>query len=103
MRLLVVFGIVAALTSLGGCVSTAMAPSIYVDNGIGSEFGNNGLQAAGQTVSPSGDRCIVFNQDRPLSKDFALRVVTESCGSASKMECKEVSRTIIPIAQSKAV
>lgn len=100
MRLLVAFGVFVAASSLSGCVSTVMTSSIYVDNGIGSEHGNNSLQAAGQTVSPFGNRCVAFNQDRPLSKDFALRVKTESCGSASRMESKELSRTVIPIAES---
>jgi len=100
MRLLDFCGIVIVASALSACVSTDTGRSIYVNNGIGSEFGNSELQDSGETVSPSGERCVVFNQDRPLSKGFALRVKTESCGSASKMECKELSRTVIPIAES---
>lgn len=90
----------AIALALSGCTSMGTTSSIYVNNGIGSEHGNYGLQPTGETTSPFGERCVVFSEDRPLSKDFALRVLTESCGSASKMECKELSRTIIPISES---
>jgi len=100
MSILEFCGMVIMASALSACVSTNIAPSIYVNNGIGSEFGNSALQGSGESTSPSGERCVVFSQDRPLASGFALRVKTESCGSASRMECKELSRTVIPIAES---
>ena len=47
-----------------------------VGNGIGSQLGNYGMQPAGAAQDASGDRCVVFNRDRPLNKEFAIRYTT---------------------------
>lgn len=89
-----------AASTLSGCASQQIAQSIYVNNGVGSQYGNFEMHAVGETVSPTGDRCVIFDQDRPLSNGFALRVKTESCGNPKKMECTEISRTVIRLSDS---
>lgn len=74
-----------------------------VGNGAGSQYGNYAAQLEGEMRGPSGERCVVFNWDRPLTKDLALRLRSASCESAERpgwMVSREISRTIIPIAQS---
>jgi hypothetical protein len=78
-----------------------VTPSVYLGGGLGSEYGNYDLKPAGDTVSPSGERCATFVQDRPLSADTVLRVTTQSCGTAARMECKEVSRMIVALSESR--
>lgn len=101
MRKMVLFGILWAAIGLPSCISTAMpsASSVYLDGGLGSEYGNFGLKPVADTVSPTGERCVTFTQDRPLSPGRSLRVTTQSCGTATRMECREVSRVILAISQ----
>ena len=35
------------------------------------------MQPAGAAQDASGDRCVVFNRDRPLNKESAIRYTTE--------------------------
>jgi hypothetical protein len=90
---------------LASCASSPPAPDIpmSVGNGAGSQYGNYAAQLEGEMRGPSGERCVVFNWDRPLTKDLALRLRSASCESAERpgwMVSREISRTIIPIAQS---
>jgi hypothetical protein len=51
----------------------------------------------------SGERCIIFNWDRPLTKDLALRLRSASCESRERpgwMISTEISRTVVPISES---
>lgn len=94
----------ATVAALAACSSTGpggLPPSI--GNGAGSEFGNYTAESDGEMKGPSGERCVVFNWDRPISPDYALRLRSASCESAERpgwMVCRELSRTLIPIGQS---
>jgi hypothetical protein len=79
------------------------APPLYVGNGSGSQYGNYAPQVAGEMRGPSGERCVVFNWDRPVSASLAVRLTSASCESAERpgrMVAREISRTVIPIAES---
>jgi hypothetical protein len=57
----------------------------------------------GEMRGPAGERCVVFNWDRPLSKDLAIRLCSESCDSKERpgrMVAREISRVVIPIVES---
>ena len=105
MRLLVACCAVSIAVALSGCSSlpgTADRP-LSVGNGVGSEYGNYAAQPDGETRGPSGERCILFNWDRPLNKDFAVRLRSASCDSAEvpgRMISRELARTVIPLADS---
>ena len=74
-----------------------------VDHGAGSQYGNYTAQVGGETRGPSGERCVVFNWDRPLTQELAVRYKSASCESKDRpgvMICREISRTVIPIADS---
>ena len=50
-----------------------------------------------------GERCIVFDWDRPFAKGLAIRMQSASCESKERpgrMVGRELSRTIIPIEES---
>ena len=95
----------SASIALGGCASSPPAPGLpmSVGNGVGSQYGNYAAQSDGEMLRPSGERCVVFNWDRPLTKDLVLRLRSASCDSAERpgwMVSREISRTVIPIAES---
>ena len=72
-------------------------------NGIGSQFGNYEMRPAGETHDITGDRRVVFNWDRPLNRNFAIRYSTESCESKEHpiwMNTTPYVRTVIPISES---
>ncbi|CCG40482.1 hypothetical protein [Magnetospirillum molischianum] len=75
-----------------------------VGNGIGSQFGNYPAQPEGEARGPLGERCVVVNWDRPLTKELALRLQSVSCDSKDlppgKMAAREISRTVIPLSES---
>ena len=77
MRLAVACGLAVALV-LSGCSSTGPAPvaerPLSVGNGIGSQYGNYAAQTDGEMRGPAGERCVIFEWDRPLTKDLALRL-----------------------------
>ena len=103
------FGFRVILTALMLCacsapqtVSTPNLP-LGVENGAGSQFGNYGAQIDGEMQGPSGERCIVFNWDRPFNQDYAIRLKSASCAFKDRpggMICREISRTLIPISES---
>jgi hypothetical protein len=95
---------VAAALALSACSSTS-APGLpmSVGNGAGSQYGNYAAQMDGEMHDSSGERCVVFNWDRPLTKDRALRLRSASCESEERpgrMVSRELSRTVIPISES---
>ncbi|HTT99682.1 MAG TPA: hypothetical protein VMF58_16660 [Rhizomicrobium sp.] len=94
---------------LSGCTSTpSQHPSVpalpfNVGNGVGSEFGNYEMRAAGETRDAAGNRCTIFNWDRPLNRDYAIRYTSESCESREHpgwMNATTYTRTIVPIGHS---
>lgn len=92
---------------LSGCGATRenapAPPPPSVGNGVGSQYGNYGAQMAGEMRGPSGERCVLFNWDRPLSKSLAIRYTSASCESQERpgwMTCRDISRTVIPLSES---
>lgn len=78
-----------------------LPPSI--GNGTGSQYGNYAAKEDGEMRDASGARCVIFNWDRPLTKDLALRLRSASCESPDRpgwMIARELSRTVIPLSQS---
>ncbi len=113
MRLAQACGIVLTGLALSCCGSSPKAPQTKapatpaippsVGNGFGSEHGNYAAQMAGETTGTSGERCVLYVWDRPLSKDLALRIRSSSCESQERpgwMISKELSRTVIPMSES---
>lgn len=108
MKRIVVFcGVLAAAMS-SGCTTTGQAPPavvlpLSVGNGVGSQHGTYAAQRHGEIRGPNGERCIVYNWDRPLADGRALRLRSASCASAERsggFVAREISRTIVPIAES---
>ena len=115
MRLVAAFCSISIALALACCSSarnkasdagkSALAAPLLlsVGNGVGSEYGNYAAQEAGEMRGPNGERCVVFNWDRPLTHDLALRVQSTSCELKERpgwMVCRELSRTVISIAAS---
>ena len=74
-----------------------------VANGVGSQYGNYAAQMEGETRGNAGERCVLFNWDRPLTKDLALRLKSASCEpreGPGLMVCTEISRTVMPVGES---
>ena len=95
--------------ALSGCSTTQLPESsaarlpLSVGNGVGSQYGNYEMQPAGETQDAAGNRCFVFNWDRPLNRDFAIRYSSASCESKEHpvwMSATPYTRKIIPISQS---
>jgi hypothetical protein len=90
--------------ALSSCSSTPAATvPMGVGNGAGSQYGNYAAQMGGEMLGPSGERCVIFNWDRPLTKDLALRLRSASCESEERpgwMVSREISRAVIPISES---
>lgn len=108
MRLVIACCSVLAVSVLAAC-STAPLPGPDVDrpmtvgNGLGSQHGNYAGQADGEMRLPAGERCVVFNWDRPLTNGRVLRLRSASCDSLEfpgRKIARELSRTIIPLSQS---
>ena len=104
MRRVVACCAVAMASALSGCASAPVADvPMDVGNGAGSQYGNYAAQMGGEMRDPSGERCVVFDWDRPLTKDLALRQRSASCESQERpggMVSREISRTVIPISES---
>lgn len=107
MRLVVVCCSLSMALVMSGCSSTGTAPAASppptVGNGAGSQYGNYAAQTDGEMRGPSGERCVIFNWDRPLTKGRVLRLRSASCESTERpgqMVAREISRTVIPISES---
>ncbi len=102
MRLVIACCSVAIGLALSDCSSTRALP-FTIGNGLGEQYGNYGAQVAGEMRGPSGERCVLFNWDRPLTKDLAIRYTSASCDATERpgrMVCREISRTVIPMSES---
>ena len=85
--------------------NTAELP-LYVGGGAGSHFGNYAARIDGEMTDKNGNRCVVFNWDRPLTKDLAIRLRSASCPSLEvpgRMVCLELERKVIPISESQSL
>jgi hypothetical protein len=105
MRLVVACCSGSIALALAGCASPEPAANLplSVGNGVGSQYGNYAAQQDGEMRGPSGERCVIFNWDRPLTKDLVVRLRSASCESKERpgrMVCTQLSRTVIPIAES---
>jgi hypothetical protein len=108
MRLVVACRSVSTALALSGALSGCSSPPaatvpMGVGNGAGSQYGNYAAQMDGEMPGPSGERCVAFNWDRPLTNDLALRMRSASCESQERpgwMVSREISRAVIPIAES---
>lgn len=87
----------------GQPVARSAGPPIAVGNGLGSEFGNYPARPDGVAVGADGEQCTLFDWDRPLGHDLALRLRSASCeapGQPGTMVSTELSRAVIPLAAS---
>jgi hypothetical protein len=104
MRLLVACCSVSIALASSGCSSIPAANlPMSVGNGLGSQYGNYAARMDGEMRGPSGERCVIFNWDRPLTKDLAIRLRSASCESKERpgwMVSREISRTVMPISES---
>jgi hypothetical protein len=108
MRLAQAYCSVSIALVLSGCASRpgpASAPGLppTVEGGLGSQYGNYAAQIAGEIRGPTGERCVIYDWDRPFSNEMALRLRSASCESPERpgwMVARELSRTLIPIAES---
>lgn len=108
MRRVVACGSMTIALALFACSPTqetvpAARLPLSIGDGVGSQYGNYSAQIAGETRGPSGERCVIFNWDRPLTKDLAVRLQSSSCESRERpgwMISREISRTVIPISES---
>ena len=93
---------------VAGCAAPRPTPPaadlpLEVGHGTGSQLGNYAAQARGEMRGDEGERCVVFEWDRPLTKDLALRLRSASCESKERpgrMVAVDLGRTIIPLAES---
>lgn len=99
--------IAVALSGCASMVPTRRRPPdalpLDVGDGIGSQYGNYEMRSAGETHDADGDRCVIFNWDRPLNKNYAIRYSSESCESKDHpiwMNTTAYTRTVIPMSQS---
>jgi len=96
----------AAGLILAGCTAKPPAGPVLppsVGNGHGSQYGNYAAEPDGEFVGDHGERCVAFNWDRPIGNGLAIRIRSASCDSAERpgwMVCHDISRTVIPIAES---
>ena len=97
---------IPALASLLAACSTAEPPKRLpptVGGGHGSEFGNYAATAAGE-VMIDGQRCYVWNWDRPFSPGRVLRYRSASCPSAEfpgRYIAIDLGHSIVPLAESE--
>ena len=95
--------VLIALASSGCAPKLAAHLPLNVGNGVGSRYGNYASLPAGEMRGPSGERCYLFNWDRPLSSGDAIRITSASCEARDYpglMVAREVSRTVIPMSES---
>ena len=104
----------SASVALSACSSSAPPPlppvpspaldlPLAVNKGVGSQYGNYAAQEEREMRGENGERCVVFNWDRPLTQDLAIRLKSASCESKDApgmMTSHEISRTVIPLTES---
>ncbi|PWC39528.1 hypothetical protein [Azospirillum sp. TSO35-2] len=98
MRVVVAGCVVSVGIALSGCSATGPAPL-----NVGSLNGNYAAEMEGEMRGPAGERCFVFTWDRPLTAELVVRLRSASCESREHpnwMTSTELSRTVVPVAQS---
>jgi hypothetical protein len=110
MRLSLACRAISVALALSGCSSANLSSPqssdvlpLNVGHGIGSQYGNYEMRPGGETHGPEGQRCLIFNWDRPLNRQFAVRYTSASCESKEHpvwMTTTDYTRKVIPIAQS---
>jgi len=84
--------------TLGGTIRRIVACC-----GIGNQFGNYEMRAAGETRDAVGDHCTIFDWDRPLNRNYGIRYTSQSCESKEHpawQSATTYARSVIPISQS---
>jgi len=104
MHLRVLCAILAVASALAACsaVEPAKPLPLAVGGGKGSEFGNYAAAEAG-TVTIDGQRCYVWNWDRPFSPGMVLRYRSASCPSAEfpgRFIAIDLGHSIVPLSES---
>jgi hypothetical protein len=107
MRLVVACCSGSIALAVSGCASTGTKPATTlppsVGNGAGSQYGNYAAQLDGVMYGPEGERCFVFNWDRPLADGRVIRLRSASCETKERpgrLVARELSRTVIPLSES---
>ncbi len=105
MKLMTMCSFASLALLLSGCLSTRNSDELPLNfaHGSGSEYGNYAAKMDGEMRGPSGERCVIFNWDRPLTKDLAVRLRSASCDSKERpgwMVSSDISRTVIPLSES---
>ena len=103
----------AGLLALSACSSPKPQPPLpsapafdmplAINNGAGSQYGNYAAEEEREERGPDGQRCVIFNWDRPLTSELAIRLKSASCESKDvpgMMTSHEISRLVIPIRES---
>jgi hypothetical protein len=103
----------SATVALSACSSTKPPPSppprpafdmpLAINNGAGSQYGNYAAQEEREERGPSGERCVIYNWDRPLTSELAIRLKSASCEAKEApglYVSHEISRIVIPITES---
>lgn len=99
----IAFALFACSSTRNAGTAPAANLPLSVGNGTGSQYGNYVAQMDGEMNGPAGERCVLFNWDRPLTKDLVVRLRSASCESMERpgwMVGREISRTVIPISES---
>lgn len=76
---------------------------LAINKGAGSQYGNYAAQEEREERGPDGQRCVIYNWDRPLTGELAIRLKSASCESKEfpgLYTSHEISRLVIPIAES---
>lgn len=76
---------------------------LAINNGAGSQYGNYAAQEERETTGERGERCVIYNWDRPLTSELAIRLKSASCESEKYpglYTSHEISRLVIPISES---
>ena len=76
---------------------------LAINNGAGSQYGNYAAQEEREEIGPDGRRCVIYNWDRPLTPELAIRLKSASCESKDMpglYTSREISRLVIPISES---
>jgi hypothetical protein len=93
---------VIVLASACSNLNQPKPPPFTVGGGKGSEFGNYAAASVGE-ITLDGERCRVWNWDRPLSSNEVLRYRSASCPSKEfpgRFVARGLGATMVPLADS---
>jgi len=96
--------LLALASALAACAALESSKPLppTIGGGKGSEFGNYAATAAG-TVTIDGQRCYVWNWDRPFAPGKVLRYRSASCPSTEfpgRFIAIDLDHSIVPLAES---